>query len=181
MLRNKGIVPDIEIDVSEISGTTTNDKFEIGIDIENISNLPTRNENNQFYLDIFTSEEINYCELKKEPIRSFAGIFSLKEAIVKADNSLRSEKFNKIGIGHSDEGKPTFQNFDLSVSHAGDIVVSVAVKNLGYKEVTSINNNKLKDNTLVKLNSRDYFTKYQVYCINLISIFIAVFITLLLN
>ena len=104
---------------------------QIGIDIENISNILSSEEykTDQFYIDNFSSEEIKYCESKKDPLKSFLALFSLKESIVKADNSLRNIRFNQIIIEHDSNGKPIYPNFNLSVSHSDNFVVSVAVKN----------------------------------------------------
>ena len=72
----------------------------VGVDVEDVSNLPVSSDfiKEQFYIDNFSSEEIKYCESKKSPMKSFAALFSLKEAIVKSDNSFKEVKFNKINI-----------------------------------------------------------------------------------
>src|ERR1035437_4333879 len=65
----------------------------IGIDVERTSNLPVVDDfrTDAFYLMNFTQSEISYCILKQNPIESFAGLFSIKEAIFKA-----GVKYNEV-------------------------------------------------------------------------------------
>jgi phosphopantetheinyl transferase (holo-ACP synthase) len=105
----------------------------IGIDIEEVSALPRATDfrREAFYIQNFTPAEISYCILQPDPYESFAGLFSAKEAIVKADERLRGRMFNSLPIGHSPEGKPLFPGFALSISHAGGMAVAVAVPETG--------------------------------------------------
>ena len=108
----------------------------IGIDIQTISELPDCLDfwEEQFYRDNFSNPEISYALSKNNPKETFAGIFSLKESLFKADNSLnRSE----IEIKHV-ENKPLFQGFNVSISHSHDTVVSVAysIGNKGFSQET---------------------------------------------
>lgn len=63
----------------------------IGIDIENISNLPECEDyrEDDFYKNNFSQKEIAYCLIQPDIKASFAGKFAAKEAIIKADNSLK--------------------------------------------------------------------------------------------
>ena len=101
----------------------------IGIDIEDLSSLPHTDDfrKDAFYVANFTPAEIAYCILQPDPYASFAGLFSAKEAIVKADGRLRANAFNAIGITHGPEGEPLYPGFHLSISHAGGVAVAVAV------------------------------------------------------
>ena len=101
----------------------------IGIDVEELSSLPRTHDfrKEEFYTMNFTPSEMAYCILQPDPYASFAGLFSAKEAIVKADGGLRSRPFNAIGITHSPEGVPLYPGFHLSISHAGSVAVAVAV------------------------------------------------------
>lgn len=101
----------------------------IGIDVEDITALPRTDDfrKDTFYTENFTPAEIAYCILQPDPYASFAGLFSVKEAIVKADGRLRTRAFNTIGITHGVEGQPLFQGFQLSISHAGGVAIAVAV------------------------------------------------------
>ncbi|MEW5895444.1 MAG: 4'-phosphopantetheinyl transferase superfamily protein [Candidatus Omnitrophota bacterium] len=106
------------------------DGFSIGIDIEEISNMPSANDYREdvFYRQNFSQDEISYCIRQKDPRKHFAGMFAAKEAIIKADNYYKSIPFSEIGIAHHDSARPTFKNFILSVSHSEKQVVAVALK-----------------------------------------------------
>jgi len=101
----------------------------IGIDIEELSSLPRAHDfrKDEFYAMNFTPSEIAYCVLQPDPYASFAGLFSAKEAIIKADGRLRSRSFNSIGITHGSGGEPLYPGFRLSISHAGGVAVAVAI------------------------------------------------------
>lgn len=100
----------------------------IGIDIEEIANMPVVPDfrEDEFYRMNFTAQEIAYCILRPNPYASFAGLFAVKEAIVKSDEKYRNRSFNKIAIGHSQDGRPTHAGFHLSISHAREMAVAVA-------------------------------------------------------
>jgi phosphopantetheine--protein transferase-like protein len=102
----------------------------IGVDIESVSNLPITDDfrNEKFYLENFTINEISYCILKDNPYKNFTTIFSLKEAIYKANNNfIKTRKFNEIEIIHNPNGKPELKGFLLTSSYSEGIVVSVAI------------------------------------------------------
>ena len=108
---------------------TIGDEILVGIDTENISNFKNlKNYDNQFYKANFSSNEINYCKSRIDPKVSFAGLFSLKESIIKADNSFKDIPFNQIEIIHDQNGKPSFLDFSLSISHTDISVTTIAIK-----------------------------------------------------
>lgn len=109
----------------------SNDKhFCVGIDIENINSFPIAEDyrENEFYKMNFSQQEISYCLLQKDPRISFAGKFSAKEALIKADNSLINIPFYKLEILNNNEGRPIFNNFSLSVSHTSEYAIAFAVR-----------------------------------------------------
>lgn len=110
-----------------------NPGFSAGLDIEQVSALPRTDDfrEAEFYNNNFTPAEIAHCILQPDPYASFAGIFAVKEAIVKADNTLRSHSFNEISITYSPEGKPLFQDWAISISHTGDTAAAVAIPPIG--------------------------------------------------
>ena len=116
--------------VSAAAASTWPDPFPpgIGIDIEEIAALPRTTDFRKegFYTMNFTATEIAYCILQADPYSSFAGLFAVKEAIIKADGRYKNRIFNSIEIGHSPEGKPLFPGIDISISHAGGMAVAVA-------------------------------------------------------
>ena len=148
----------------------------VGIDIEDISSFPDSNNYNddRFYTDNFSLNEIDYCKLKKNPKDSFAAIFSLKESIVKADNSLKGVPFNELDIKHNSKGKPTYDGFLLSNSHSNSNVVSVAIKNNMYGHQRS-------DNIKGNLSSDRFFSKKEVLFVGLFSIVISVSINIFIG
>jgi len=101
----------------------------IGIDLEESSNLPRVSDfrEDTFYQDNFTSEEIAYCSLQSDPYASFTGLFAAKEAIVKANNSFLNKPFNVIQIKHTLSGKPSHDNFHLSISHTSNHAIAIAI------------------------------------------------------
>lgn len=102
----------------------------IGIDIEKYSNLPNVDDFriDEFYIQNFTPSEISYCILKENPLASFTGLFCIKEAIYKANNqTFNNKNFHHIEINHEANGAPVFPGFIISVSHADDTAVAVAI------------------------------------------------------
>ena len=55
----------------------------IGIDILSIKKIKDKSESN-FISKVFTENEISYAYSKDNPYQTLAGIFALKEAIIKA-------------------------------------------------------------------------------------------------
>ncbi|HEV3413654.1 MAG TPA: 4'-phosphopantetheinyl transferase superfamily protein [Puia sp.] len=102
----------------------------VGIDIEEVAAMLQVADlrKDAFYLANFTSAEMAYCILQADPYASLAGLFAVKEAIVKADGQFRNRPFQTIGIGHTAEGKPVFPGFSVSIAHAGGMAVAVAVR-----------------------------------------------------
>jgi len=105
----------------------------MGIDIESIDTMPKAADfrREEFYKMNFTPREIAYCILQPDPYSSFAGLFAAKEALVKADGSMRQMPFNQIAIGHSEEGKPLYPGYTLSIAHANGTAVAVAARGGG--------------------------------------------------
>lgn len=59
--------------------------MEIGVDIVNVSRIKNAIEKNpKFVDDIFTIEEIQYCESRKNKYECYAARFAAKEAFSKA-------------------------------------------------------------------------------------------------
>jgi phosphopantetheine--protein transferase-like protein len=102
----------------------------IGIDIEKKSQLPLTNDFrvHEFYKMNFTDMEISYCVLKQDPYASFAGLFAAKEALVKAGPEFKGIEFNRLEIRHSQDGKPIFPEFNLSISHTEEPAVALAIR-----------------------------------------------------
>jgi len=101
----------------------------IGVDMECVDNLPIAVDirEDRFYKDNFTAEEISYSLLKIKPYETLTGIFCAKEALCKVNNSLIGKPFNQIGIKYDEEGKPFYHDYLISISHANNFAIAVAL------------------------------------------------------
>jgi phosphopantetheine--protein transferase-like protein len=101
----------------------------VGIDIESNVRMPHCLDFrvDSFYQQNFSPREISYCTLQRHVIGSFAGLFAMKEAIVKANNAYKNVPFNQIEIEHDVQGKPIKEGFQLSISHMAELSIAVAV------------------------------------------------------
>lgn len=127
----------------EISDTSL--FFSSGIDIEELSIIKNIKDypNDPFFKENFSKEEIEYCMSKPDPSQSFAGLFCAKEAIIKADNSFKKVKLNKINIKHDASDKPIFEGFSISISHSANYVAALALK-VGFSELPFWLTNEIK-------------------------------------
>ena len=116
---------------------SSNENITVGIDIENIANLPDEIfdiKNKVFRSKIFSEFEIAYSILKPDPELTLLGIFSAKESIIKAIGSRSECDFNDIEINYNNFGNPypIVKGFDsklfrLSISHSGNLAISICV------------------------------------------------------
>ncbi|HVU98953.1 MAG TPA: 4'-phosphopantetheinyl transferase superfamily protein [Puia sp.] len=122
--------PDIEYAREPAAAEAGDEPLTMGIDIESVSSLPQTADfrRDEFYKQNFTPQEMAWCILQPEPVESFAGLFAAKEALIKADNSLREIPFNQIAIGRSPQGKPLYPGFTLSIAHSNGTAVAVAAR-----------------------------------------------------
>ena len=109
------------------------DKIGIGIDLVKIiqfKELPFEN-NQEFYNNIFSSNEIKYCFTFSEPYEHFAGKFAIKEAVIKsigkkiALNSIITDHENMqpiVEIKHSSE-----YFFKVTLSHEEEFAIAVVI------------------------------------------------------
>jgi phosphopantetheine--protein transferase-like protein len=75
---------------------------------------------------IFTKYEIAYAQGTDNPKVTLAGLFSLKESLVKAGASYAT--YLDLEITHDNNGAPIFYGFLVSISHSGNYATSVALK-----------------------------------------------------
>ncbi|MEW2174814.1 holo-ACP synthase [Streptomyces sp. NPDC005406] len=93
---------------------------------------------------LFTAGELAHCHSRPDPHASLAGLFSAKEAFVKALSSLGgapAHTFPEIEVVHGPAGQPRIQlhgqiarwhrqqhlAMDVSISHTGDLAGAVVV------------------------------------------------------
>ncbi len=118
--------PPVEVPISR----EEEEPLSMGIDIESIESLPKVSDfrREEFYKQNFTPQEMAWCILQPDPYESFAGLFAAKEALVKADNSLMEKPFGQISIGRSQQGRPLYPGFTISIAHSNGTAVAVAAK-----------------------------------------------------
>jgi phosphopantetheinyl transferase (holo-ACP synthase) len=75
---------------------------------------------------IFTKYEIAYAKTTDNPKMTLAGLFSLKESLVKAGASYST--YLDLEVTHDKNGAPIFYGFLVSISHSGNYATSVALK-----------------------------------------------------
>ena len=102
--------------------------FAVGIDIQNIDEfiklIEGKNlKKSDFIKDYFTDQEIAYSESRPDAMETICGIYSAKESIRKTGNK---NDFKKIEIIHTN-GRPTFKNYYISISHSAGVCVAVCI------------------------------------------------------
>lgn len=103
----------------------------IGIDIISVRKLKEKSD--KFLRKIFTSNELFYAFKKKNPYQTLAGIFALKEAVIKAYNlNISYFKNSKIEVLH-DANRPYILinnkkiNCDVSISHDDGKAIAICI------------------------------------------------------
>lgn len=160
----------------------TSEDNSIGIDIELIDNLPVVADfrTDTFYQNNFSPYEISHCLMAENPRASFAGLFAAKEALIKMDNKLSERLFNCIEITHTSEGKPMYGSFEISISHAGNYAVAVAVFQSEFRLKQSIDEPNDSDTFLNAGLEKEIKTVKRIARINiLVGIFLALAIAAL--
>ena len=104
------------------------DVVRLGNDIQLVAELfPEGDSLDSVQLEkIFTKYEISYAKATDNPKVTLAGLFSLKESLVKAGASYGT--FLDLEITHDNNGAPIFYGFLVSISHSGNYATSVALK-----------------------------------------------------
>jgi phosphopantetheinyl transferase (holo-ACP synthase) len=100
----------------------------IGNDIQLVAELfPEEESLDSLKLEeMFTKYEIAYAKATDNPKVTLAGLFSLKESLVKAGASYGT--YLDLEITHDNHGAPIFYGFTVSISHSGNYASSVALK-----------------------------------------------------
>ena len=113
--------------------------FNIGIDIEQVSRF--KKKDIALLKKILSKDEMRY--IKKFDPRRIAGIFSAKEAVIKACNPIKKLQFNNIEIFHNKDGSPyavlrkckniSSKDLKISISHSKGYAVAAAILLMGGK------------------------------------------------
>ncbi len=112
----------------------------IGVDVCLISRIAHAIENDRFVERVFTPGEREYCDVKKNPAESYAGIYAAKEAVVKALGAgITDMNFHDVEIMHAGNGAPKVKlsgeaeklaagtKLHVSISHDGDNATAVCM------------------------------------------------------
>ena len=106
--------------------------FGIGTDIVNIKRMEKslKRHGDKFKYNIFSRNEITYCEKKKNPGAFYAKRFAAKEALSKAlGTGIRKDiKFKNIEVRNDSYGKPSIQ-----LKGAVDAYLKKKIKRKKYK------------------------------------------------
>jgi phosphopantetheine--protein transferase-like protein len=126
----EGDVPDLLSVASDVLPLLDMKKPAIGVDIEEIATMPHADDYREhpFYRETFSQEEISHCILQSHPRESFAGLFSAKEAVLKAEGGKKLHALRGIEIFHDEDGKPFTSGYEISISHSGAYAVAVAMR-----------------------------------------------------
>ena len=100
----------------------------LGNDIQHVAELFPDNQSIESVAleKLFTKYEIAYAKATENPKVTLAGLFSLKESLVKAGASYAT--YLDLEITHEKNGAPVFYGFLVSISHSGNYASSVALK-----------------------------------------------------
>jgi holo-[acyl-carrier protein] synthase len=116
-----------------------------GIDIVSVDRIKNSIGNNsRFKSKLFTSRETEYCESRKNSEQSFAGIFAVKEAFLKALGTGLSHdiKWLEMEVSHNPIGKPELninekaneqlyerkiKQIHISISHEKDYAIGSVI------------------------------------------------------
>lgn len=81
----------------------------VGVDIVDIDRIDSllRKFQNHFLNKIFTKSEIEFCSTRVNAVSSYAKMFSLKEATIKALSDAKGIRWHDMEILHDANGKPT--------------------------------------------------------------------------
>jgi phosphopantetheine--protein transferase-like protein len=118
----------------------------VGVDIEEIDRFEKAlKTNKRFFARTFSKGEARYCSSKSNPAVCYAGTFAAKESVFKATNSFDGgpTKIDDFEIVRSGAGGPLVKwggstsrkknrpMVRVSISHAGDYAVALAVAMIG--------------------------------------------------
>lgn len=112
------------------------------IEVKRIERLLSKQK--RFKERIFTRDEIEYCEHKKNNVQNYAARFAVKEALLKAIGTGWREgvAFKEIEVKNNEKGKPELvlsgtvkkiteemgvTNIQVSISHLKDLAIGMVI------------------------------------------------------
>ena len=111
----------------------------VGIDIEEVERF--KNLSSKVLNRVYTVQEIEYCNSKAKPETHFAGMWCVKEAVVKCLNNLQFP-VSEIEVLHKENGAPyikisskikeyfdenNIRGIDISISHTNNYATAIAI------------------------------------------------------
>lgn len=102
------------------------------LDIRRIEGISSR-QSDRFFNRIFTKTEQDFCNKRLRKIESFAKMFAIKEAVIKAISVTSGIKWHDIEISHNENGKPVVNLKNKALSnllykiHNKSFVIEVSV------------------------------------------------------
>lgn len=113
---------------SRVKSNEELDIIRLGNDIQLVEELfPDGQSLDSVQLEkIFTKYEVAYAKGTDNPKVTLAGLFSLKESLVKAGAAY--DTYLDLEVTHDNNGAPIFYGFLVSISHSGEYATSVALK-----------------------------------------------------
>jgi phosphopantetheinyl transferase (holo-ACP synthase) len=114
------------------AGAATAHPVRVGIDLQAVAELvdaqAARDPKASAELcRIFSMRELSYATARGTVADTLTGIFAAKEALCKADPSLRARDSRSLEVLPDEHGAPQFPGYSLSISHSGGFAVAVAV------------------------------------------------------
>jgi phosphopantetheine--protein transferase-like protein len=107
----------------------------VGIDLIFVKELfpeaPQDLKSDKGISEIFSLREVAYAETKTDPLETLAGIFALKEAVVKTGQvpETLSANFKELEVLHDEKGIPSMNGFAVSISHCNGLAAAMAISN----------------------------------------------------
>ncbi|MDR3224093.1 MAG: holo-ACP synthase [Holosporales bacterium] len=87
------------------------------VDINRIERLANRFPE-RFRSKLFTGREVEFCDRRKEAVASFAKIFAIKEATVKAISDIHGIGWKDVEVTHDSNGKPLVNLFGNALENS---------------------------------------------------------------
>jgi phosphopantetheinyl transferase (holo-ACP synthase) len=100
----------------------------IGIDIQAVQEFELKQNmlNSESWESIFTKYELRYAESSQNFLETLVGIFTGKEALIKA--GVQFSSYLDLEITHQENGAPIYPGYAISISHSGGFALAVAAK-----------------------------------------------------
>jgi len=130
-------------------------QLSLGIDIQSTQAFACLQADKREHLrsyGCFSDAEISHCLSKINCEETAAGIFALKEAVVKAEHG--AVNISDIAVSYS-HGAPNVHNYACSISHDSGFAIAVALKNniSNMYNSTSVEKDDLAQSTVPRVNN----------------------------